>query len=168
MLSRFFFALVLALGILGLSAALPLLARSADAATVGSITLRGTVPASTSIAITATAPSNALDLSQSQVDLPVANVREIDNTTGGYRVTLASTNGGALKNGALGSVAYSARYGGQSIVLNSSGTIVTKSGPSNAVVNVLKALTISYTGVAPETLIAGAYSDTLTFTITAQ
>ena len=142
------------------------LASSALAAVQGSITISGSVAGATAITVSAAAGSNNLDLSSSPVDLQVASVREINNTSNGYTVTLSSANAGQLKNGSSG-LAYTAKYNNVAVNLTVLPTTVTNAAPSNNVVNVVKPLTISYTGAAAKTMIAGTYSDTLTFTIAA-
>lgn len=146
---------------------LALMSPSAIAATSGSITISGAVSAATAIVVTSVAGFNNLDLATTQVDLSVANVREINNTTNGYTVTATSTNAGLLKNGTLGSISYTAKYNGTSFTLSTTPQTVTNAAASNVVVNVVKPLVISYTGSAPETHMVGTYSDTLTFTIAA-
>lgn len=143
------------------------IASAAHAGDIGTITISGTVPTSTSIEVSAVAGSNSLNLTERVVDLLVANVTEQSNSTAGYRVTLASANGGALKNGAQGTFAYSAKYDDNNVNLRTEGQQVSNTGHTTSVVNVTKALTISYTGQPSASLMAGTYSDTLTFTIAA-
>ena len=152
---------------LALITAIATAASTAFAALTGSITVSGSVPAATAVVVTGVAGYNALDLTTSATDLSVASVREINNTTGGYTVTAASSNSGQLKNGSLGSVAYTAKYNGTSFSLSSTPVTVTTGAASNTVVNVVKSLQISYTGQSAQNLMAGTYSDTLTFTIAA-
>ncbi len=137
------------------------------AATTGTITLSGSVAAATAIVVTGVGGYNNLDLTTSQTNLQVANVREINNTANGYTVRMSSANAGALKNGTAGSITYTAKYNGVTANLAVAPVTVTSSPAANAVVNVVKPLSISYTGVAADSLMAGTYSDTLTFTITA-
>lgn len=144
-----------------------LLSSSAFAALTGNITLQGTVAASTSIVVTPVAGYNSLNLSANQTNLSVAQVAERNNTAAGYSVTLSSANAGKLKNGSLGQITYTARYAGTNVTLAVSPVTVTTQGAQNTIANITKALDISYTGVAADTLMAGNYSDTLTFTIAA-
>jgi hypothetical protein len=142
-------------------------AGSAIAATTGQITISGSIPAYTAIVVSPVAGYNSLDLSTTATDKNVATVTEINNTTTGYTVKLASANSGSLKNGSLGSVAYTAKYNGTAVTLSSTAVTVTKQSSQTSVVNANKNFSISYTGVDPTTLMVGTYSDTLTFTITA-
>ncbi|MBI3557666.1 MAG: fimbrial protein [Deltaproteobacteria bacterium] len=139
----------------------------AHAATSGSVTIQGTVPTVVAITVTGIAPFNALDLTTTQANLPVADVVEQSNDSLGYKVTMSSTNAGSLKNGSLGSVAYTAKYNGTTVTLSATPQQVTSTGSTTAVVNATKSLTISYTGAASASLMSGTYSDTLTFTIAA-
>lgn len=137
------------------------------AATTGSLVLSGSVPVTTSIAVSAAGSASSLDLSTTQSDLQVATVVETCNSTGGYTVTLSSANSGALKNGNYGSVSYTAKYNGSSVSLTSSGTTVTSVSSPSSTVNTSKPLTISYTGQSAGQMFAGAYTDTITLSITA-
>lgn len=137
------------------------------AATSGTVTLSGSVPAATAIVVTGVSGYNSLDLSTTASDLAVASIREINNTANGYRVTVASTTGGALKNGTLGSIPYTAKYGGSTVTLSTTPAVVTNTGSTTSVVNVVKSLQVSYSGTDLSTLMQGSYSDTLTFTISA-
>lgn len=139
----------------------------AFSATTGNITLSGTVPAVTSISIAPVAGYNILDLTATQTNTPVANVTEANNTALGYTVTLSSGNSGLLKNGALGTLAYTCKYNGNSAALSSTPVVVTTTSSQNNVVHTVKSLTISYTGISSDNLMQGTYSDTLTFTIIA-
>lgn len=142
-------------------------APGAMAALTGSILLQGSVAAATSITVTGTGNYNALDLAVTATDLAVATVNEANNTTTGYKVTVASTNAGLLKNGTAQSLAYTAKYNGATFTLSTTPQTVTNVTSSTAIVNVNKTLTISYTGQAASAMLAGTYSDTLQFTIAA-
>ena len=151
------FAVVLGMG----------LASGAFAATTGSVTIQGTVATVVAITVTGTTPFNALDLTTTQANLPVANVVEQSNDALGYKVTMSSANAGTLKNGTAGSVAYTAKYNATTVTLSATPQNVTTAPATTTVVNVTKPLTISYTGAAAASMMAGTYSDTLTFTIAA-
>ncbi len=144
-----------------------IISTNALAATVGSITLSGNIPGATAIVVVAEAGYDSLDLSTTQTNTKIATVREINNTAAGYAVTLASTNSGALKNGSVGSITYSATYNDVSVTLSSTPVTVTSQGAQSSIINVTKDLDISYKGVNTEDYMAGTYSDTLTFTISA-
>lgn len=134
--------------------------------TVGSITIQGTVPNVVTISIVPQAGYNTLDLSQVVADLHVADVRELSNTTTGYKVTLASANAGQLKNGNKSALTYTAKYNGTPVTLSGTPVVVTNTSSSSSLVNILKQFVISYSGAASDAMLAGSYSDTLTFTIT--
>jgi hypothetical protein len=142
-------------------------ALEAKAATTGQIVLSGSVAAATAITVTGAAGYNTLDLSTSQTDLVVADIVEINNTSLGYKVTMASANSGALKNGAVGSLTYTAKYNGTAATLSSTAVVVTNAAASSTVVNSSKQLKISYTGAPANSMMVGNYTDTLTFTIAA-
>lgn len=140
---------------------------SASAALTGNITIQGAVANAVVINVTATAGYNALDLSATAADLQVASVNEKSNVATGYKVTLASANAGLLKNGTIDSLTYTAKYNGTSVTLSTTAQTVTNTTSGTGLVNVTKPVVISYTGQAPDTMMAGTYSDTLTFTIAA-
>ena len=144
-----------------------LISSSIYGATTGTIILSGLIPKVVSIVVTGIAPFNTLDLTTTQANLPVANVQEQSNDTSGYQVTASSTNAGLLKNGALGSIAYTAKYNSVSFSLTVSPVVITNVLSSVSVVNVTKPLTISYTGTPAVSLMNGTYSDTITFSIIA-
>ena len=143
------------------------IALPAQAATVGAIILQGVVPKVVSIAVVGVSPYNTLDLTTTQVNLPVANATEQSNDLSGYTVTLSSANAGSLKNGALGSIAYTAKYNAVTVTLSATPVTITNVASQVAVVNTTKPFTISYTGVPYVSILSGTYSDTLTFTISA-
>ena len=140
---------------------------SAYAATTGNIAISGIVPASTAIAVNTVSGYNSLNLAVTAAGQVVANIQETNNTVNGYTVTMSSQNAGTLKNGTLGSLAYTAKYNNAAVTLSTTAATITTSGASTAVVNVSKPLAISYTGVPAASMMQGTYSDTLTFTITA-
>lgn len=144
-----------------------LVCTSALAATSGNITITGVVAPNTSVTVTPLAPYSALDLTTTQVDLSVANIVEKNNTRNGYTVTASSLNAGKLKTTQGDIINYTAKYGATTFSLTVAPVVVTTSPPSNAVVNVTKALKISYTGIDPDLTMQGTYNDTLTFTIIA-
>lgn len=141
---------------------------SAMAATQGSVILQGTVAKVVSLSVTGIGTYNALDLSATATDLDVATIDEASNDPSGYTVTLASSNSGALKNGNIGSVNYTAKYAGTSVTLSSTAQTITNAGTTTSTVSASKTLSVSYSGQALSNLMAGTYSDTLTFTIAAK
>lgn len=139
----------------------------AEAATTGTVTISGVIPASTSILVTSQAPYNSLVLSSAQTNLVLAVVNEQNNTPLGYNVTLASANAGKLKNGAIGQIVYTARYNGVAATLSVAPVNVTTQGAQLSIVNINKNFDITYAATPTASVMAGTYSDTLTFTIIA-
>lgn len=133
------------------------------AATQGTLFLRGVVPQLLSVEVTPESTAQNLDLSTSQINLKVAEVREKSNSATGYKVLISSMNGGKLLNG-TDEFPYSIRYAGVSQVLTNSDYEI-RNVSSRGVTD--SDVEISYTGVAPELLTAGDYTDTITFTIQA-
>lgn len=144
-----------------------LVAAPAMAALTGSIQISGVIPAATAIVVTGVTGYNNLDLTTTAADQSVATVKEINNTTNGYTVTLTSQNAGKLKNGNLGSVSYTAKYDNSTVNLSATPSLIVNSPASNTVVATTHNFKVSYTGTAAANLMVGTYSDTLTFTIAA-
>lgn len=135
------------------------------AATSGTLLLKGQVGQVLSILVTPEAIASTLPLDQSQVDTKVATVNEISNSNTGYKVSISSANlGNLLRSGGTELFPYTMKYNGSAVNLAAVQTI---SNPTAASVNVNKDVQISYTGVPTANMIAGEYSDTITFEIAA-
>ncbi len=139
---------------------------SAYAASVGTITLSGNVPAA--VALVVPGSTLNLDLSTTAVDLPVGSVREISNVRTGYIVTLSSANAGLLKSTPIDSMPYSLKYNSVPVTLSISPVTVTSVASSVSVINILKSLSISYTGLPHQERMEGTYSDIITLSIQSQ
>jgi hypothetical protein len=150
-----------------LTSALMVLTTTSFAATTGTLLLQGVVAQKISVSVTAAAAASTLDLSTSQTDLAVASVNEASNSKTGYKMTISSANLGKLKRTDGADVfSYSLKYNGSAVGLSTAaGTTITNA--SAAAVNANKSVTVSYTGVAPESMVEGTYADTVTFTIAA-
>ena len=145
-----------------------LLTSSSFAATTGTLLLKGNVPVALSITVNAnTGVNDALDLSTSQTDLTVATVNEKSNSITGYKITIQSQNSSVLKNGTLDSLAYTLKYDGQAVDLSSGNAVEAKNSATAAVINTSSDVQISYTGKPAAEMVQGDYTDTLTFTISA-
>jgi hypothetical protein len=143
------------------------LSSTAMAATTGAITLSGVIPKIVSIVVSPVSGYSALDLTTTTNNLTVANVQELSNVQTGYTVTLSSVNSGLLKNGSVQSVGYTAKYNGVACSLTTQPVTITSTSSATGVINVTKPFTVSYTGTPAASLVDGTYSDTLTFTISA-
>ncbi len=145
-----------------------LISLSANGATTGSALLQGKVQTRVSIEVFPESIATTLDLSTTQTDLKVASYREKSNTIlGAYRVTFTSVNLGKLKRTDGAEVfPYTLKYDGNTLNLSTtSGTSYDRW--SIFPVNILRNLTISYTGKPLEQMVAGTYQDTITLQITA-
>jgi hypothetical protein len=149
---------------------LALAAAPARAATTGSanITIQGSIPTSVGITVVGSGSYNNLALTSAASDLQVAVVTEKSNDTAGYTVTMASANAGAFKNGALGTITYTAKYNGTAVTLSATPQTVTDTSSATALVNAAKNVSVSFAAQVPDSLVAGAYSDQLTFAIAAK
>lgn len=135
------------------------------ASTTGTLQLRGNVPDILSIQVNAESDATNLDLQNDQTDLKVASVLERSNSSTGYTVTIDSANDGLLvRSGGSETFSYSMKYDGASVDLSSSDSF---NNSAAAAVAVNKDVTISYTGQDADTMIAGDYEDTVTFSIAA-
>lgn len=134
------------------------------------LVLKGSVDKKVSIVVTPDANAILLDLTASPTDLKVADVTEKANVSAGYKVTITSANAGKLVNedDNTESISYTLKYEGAAIEL------ISPAAGNNEVEYLTKQLqpvdrevTISYTGDEEEDLLAGDYSDTVTFAISA-
>ncbi len=132
------------------------------AATTATLQLKGTIAQNLDISIAPESVATSLNLTQSASSLKVATITEKSNSNTGYKVTVSSANNGKLKNGTF-LFSYTLGYNSQQLNLASPQTQTY----AVAAHNVQKDVTISYTGVAQESLVAGDYTDTVTFTIAA-
>lgn len=131
-----------------------------DSATLN---LRGVVDRVVDISVAAESVAQALDLSSTATNLKVATVTERTNDTGSFSVSVASQNGGKLKHTNGNVFNYTMTYGGQNVNL-STGTSFSRAG--NALSSQAYDVNVSYTGVADSLMVAGDYTDVVTFTIT--
>jgi hypothetical protein len=139
------------------------LSLSAVAGTTATLLLKGTIAPQLNISVAPEATASALDLTTTQSSTKVATVQEKSNSSSGYKVTISSQNLGVLKNNTH-SFVYVLAYNGSALNLASP---ITQTQNSSAAVTVNKNVNISYTGVPADQLVAGDYTDTITFTIAA-
>jgi hypothetical protein len=136
------------------------------AATQATLNLKGNVPNVMSIALVAESVALTLPLQTTQTNTKVAVVTEVSNSSTGYKITAQSTNLGKLKHANGNTFNYSLFYAGTNLNLqNSSPSPIVNT--STTAVNRTRDVTISYTGVPADQLIAGDYTDQVTFTIAA-
>lgn len=136
----------------------------AYAATSATLLLKGSVPAILSIAVAPEPIALLLPLNISQTGTKIATVTERSNNHSGYKVTIASANGGKLTRSATDFIVYTITYGGAAVTLTGATEF------DNAFANaapVDKDVRISYVGVPHNQLESGDYTDSLTFTIAA-
>lgn len=132
------------------------------AATTDNLLLQGQVNEILSIDVREEILSANLNLSLN-TNAKVAEVEEISNNANGYKVSITSANQGVLKRvGGTEVFPYKLRYDG--VLLDLSAPVDQDNllqNNSKAVKNVR----ISYQGRPAEEMVAGSYSDTVTFTI---
>lgn len=134
------------------------------AATNATLFLKGTIPSILSIAVTAETVATSLPLTTSQTATKIATVTERSNNLNGYSVNIVSANLGKLVLNPANYIPYSLTYNNLAVNLSgATGQTFSNSFVSAAAVD--KDVKITYTGVS--NAVAGDYSDTLTFTITA-
>lgn len=134
----------------------------------GSVLFKGQVTRLVSLTVAAEASASSLDLSASKINLKVATINERSNSKTGYKMTIASANLGKLKRADGPELfTYSMKLGGSTVNLGQvAGATFIRN--STRPINRNRNLTISYIGKNPETMIEGAYADTLTITIAAR
>ncbi|RYZ73326.1 MAG: hypothetical protein EOP05_10170 [Proteobacteria bacterium] len=130
---------------------------------------------SLSLSIAPNATASNLPLTTSQTDLVVATATEYSNSTTGYVVKVQSANGGFLKLStaavptAAQKINYSIKYAGNVATLSSPATnTVVKTQTAGVYEGTASVISISYLAPAPGAVVAGTYTDILTFTIEAQ
>lgn len=151
---------------IGFTSLLVLATGSAMAATTGNLLLKGTVPAVLSISVSPEAVASNLPLDTTQADTKVASINEVSNSNTGYNVSISSQNLGKLVHSSVtsSSINYGLKYDSNSVDLSSTDTFTFGTASS---VDVIKDIEISYTGIPHANLIQGDYTDTVTFTISA-
>lgn len=139
-------------------------------ASTGTLTLTGTVSPVLNIIVNPNTIATTLDLTTTQTDLVVASVTEQSNSNTGYKITLSSANNSNLKrSGGTELKAYTLKYNGTTVGLGSSSStpIVAKTVSSGVPVTNTSNVSISYTGQAASSMVAGTYSDVITLAIQA-
>lgn len=145
-------ALAVAAGLL-----IPGVALTADRAT---IQLRGTVPATCSVSVSAN--SATVDIARGQSLGTVASVEERCNAAGGYVVSVSSQNGGQLVGGNGAGVPYALFYGESGA--GQGGRLTAERATSGDV----RRSTLAVTVPASPQAQAGEYEDTVTISIAAK
>lgn len=143
------------------------LSLSTQAATVGTLNLIGIVPKKVEITVTPKPIASTLDLTTTASDLSVGTVTGKSNVNAGYKLTIISANAGKLVNSVaspvlLTQVSYTMKLDAASVNLTSS-TELNFTGKTPFT----KDVTISYTGIDAVLYEEGNFTDTVTFTISA-
>lgn len=148
-------------------AVLASLSFSAMAATSDNLKLKGKVPKKLSILVTPTSAALNLDLEASPLALLVASVNEKSNSSTGYKIESDSLNDGKLVNSSdtTQSITYSMTYDGNAV--NLVGVDEVKNVSTSGVLDNNSDVKIAYVGAPHETRVEGTYTDTITFTISA-
>ncbi len=144
-----------------------LMAGTAFSATSGNLLLSGIVPVNYAIVVTPDGTNNStLDVLAGSTLKSVANVLETSNNPLGYKVQASSLNNGLLKNGTVDSVAYQLKYGAGAL-LSLTTTAQTVYTSPLLLVAASNTQNVKITHAAKASAMAGTYSDTVTFTISA-
>lgn len=140
------------------------IANSALAATTGTLNLIGIIPKKVEITVTSKPVASALDLETTASNLSVGTLTGKSNVNAGYKISVVSANAGKLVHSTVSTefINYTLKIDAASVSLAGTGFLsFTGKAPFTKDVN------ISYTGVDAFTKEDGTYSDTLTFTISA-
>ena len=143
------------------------LSLSTQAATVGTLNLIGIVPKKVEITVTPKPSASTLDLTTTATDLSVGTVTGKSNVNAGYKITIVSANTGKLINSVasptlLTQVGYTMKLDAASVNL-AAPTQLNFTGKSPFT----KDVTVSYTGIDAVLYEEGNFTDTVTFTISA-
>lgn len=137
---------------------------SLKAATTGTLALTGIIPKKVEITVSPTPAASNLNLELTQSNLSVATLTGKSNVNAGYKITVISSNLGKLVHTVNNTqfVNYTLKLDTTSLPLTSPSFVnYTGKGTYSKDVN------ISYTGVDGFNFDDGNYTDTLTFTISA-
>ena len=156
--------LVLAAVIFGIS-------RSVNASSTATLFLEGYIETIIGLVINPVIGSaNTLNIVSGEAGRNIASATETFNGTNGYTITMESVRAGFLRhNNATSQVAYQISYDGGAATTPGavgSGALVKSAAPSAVAVTDISVITINVTA-GGATLPAGAYTDTLIFTISA-
>jgi spore coat protein U-like protein len=130
----------------------------------GDLSLSGTVATRCALMVSALKEATALNISAGESNALVANITEQTNNLAGYKVTVRSINNGKLVNAVAPAqgVAYQLAYdGGALFAPTTAAKEVKNSGVLSAAANHISPVRVT---IAPQpTVLAGTYTDTLTF-----
>ena len=152
-----------------------LLAIPAFAATTGTLTLSGSVPAILEISVTATPGNLSLPITTTVSEQQVATVVERSNKKAGYTVTLQSASMQTLGSSApvlkssetLDVLPYSLSYAGSPVVFSGGIAVISNVATKTSASGTSNSLAVSFDGAA-HFLDESSYSDTLTLSIIAK
>lgn len=145
---------------------LTLLSFEAFAQSSAPLILKARVAQKLILTVTPVPMATTLPLDTTQNDLKVATASVVSNSASGFKVLVSSANMSNLKRlGGNQLFPYTMKYGNIQIPLNSP---TATEFLSDGVINTSDNLTISYTGKPLDTMVAGEYQDTVTFTISAR
>lgn len=135
--------------------------------TTAQITLSAFVNELVSISITPIGNYSNLNISKTQVDIPVATVYESSNSSNGYLVKARSENNGKIQSSSSeDNVPYILRYGGRSAIkLTNSDQTMREQVIGGTYSSINQNVTISFLGIPEANLKSGTYNDVITFTI---
>lgn len=137
---------------------------SSQAATSGTLYLKGVIPEVISIVVTPEGVATNLDLEVDQTNLKVGAVTEKSNSDVGYKIQMSSANNGNLEHSSATVIPYTVNYSGSNYSLTTTPQVV-KTVNTGGVYNVEEDLNISYTGIDFESKPSGDYEDTITVSI---
>jgi len=134
----------------------------------GTLGLKGVVAPNVSVAVTSLTGFDNLSMLAGVTDFPIATIKEISNSKGGYTLSISSARGYKLSQGTTGayvtggdSVIYTLKY--DTVSVDQTTQILTDVSGKTVAAGVTKTLTITF--ASTDNLNADNYTDTLTFTI---
>ncbi len=136
---------------------------STFAATSATLQLKGNIAAKMSIEIDNPVVDD-LNLVDGMDDEVIAVVTEKSNRKAGYKVNISSLNGGVLKNGTLDSIAYDLTYAGVLVGASLEVPYADQQALGNGTD---RNVAITILPQVEEEKVSGNYTDTVTFTISA-
>jgi hypothetical protein len=140
---------------------------AAQTVRTGGLTITGTVPEIFTLTVTPAGDAQLLDLTINATDHLIATVVEKSNKKAGYTLTVTSANSFAFAGTTGDTLPYTLTYASSAVTVVAGSATLSNVSTKTSSVGTSNPLAISYNGI-PAFLSEGAYTDTLTLTMTSK
>ena len=140
---------------------------AAQTVKTGGLTISGTVPEIFTLTVTPAGDAQLLDLSVTVADHPIATVTEKSNKKAGYILSMTSANSFAFAGTTGDTLPYTMKYAGTAVTVVAGSATLSNVSAKTSSAGTSNTLAISYDGLGAF-LAEGAYTDTLTLTMTSK